>query len=307
MFHLLTHAFFKALLFLGSGSVIHAMGGEQDMRFMGGLKNKIKTTHITFLIGTLAISGMPFFSGMISKDEILTAAYAKNPIFWVIMFLIAMMTAIYMFRLYYLTFHGKFRGTEEQEKHLHESPLSMTLPLILLAIASVTAGFLNLPTIIGHGHFQFLEHWLHSILTDAARERIESRISSISHTTEYILMGATVLMFLAVWFSSHRKYTTKAPVLKDEHEYTGWERLSARKLYIDEIYHAVFVKTVEGMGRAGKFFDKNVLDRTVNFIGDGAEDSGDAFKRLQNGNVEIYVLMMSLAVGIMLFAKFILQ
>ena len=133
MFHLMTHAFFKALLFLGSGSVIHAMSDEQDMRLMGGLKKKIPITHITFLIGTLAISGFPFLSGMISKDEILTNAYGKNPIIWVILFAIAAMTAIYMFRAYYLTFHGEFRGTAEQEKHLHESPKTMTIPLIILA------------------------------------------------------------------------------------------------------------------------------------------------------------------------------
>ena len=120
MFHLMTHAFFKALLFLGSGSVIHAMSNEQDMRLMGGLKKKIPVTHITFLIGTLAISGFPFLSGMISKDEILTNVYGKNPIIWVILFAVAAMTAIYMFRAYYLTFHGEFRGTPEQEKHLHD-------------------------------------------------------------------------------------------------------------------------------------------------------------------------------------------
>lgn len=151
MFHLMTHAFFKALLFLGSGSVIHAMSGEQDMRFMGGLKDKIKITHITFLIGTFAIAGMPLFSGMISKDEILVNTFAKHPAFWVVLFAVAAMTAIYMFRLYYLTFHGSFRGTKEQEHHLHESPSNMTIPLIVLAILSIVGGFINLPHIIGHG------------------------------------------------------------------------------------------------------------------------------------------------------------
>jgi NADH-quinone oxidoreductase subunit L len=153
MFHVMTHAFFKALLFLGAGSVIHAMSNEQDMRFMGGLKKYIPITHATFLIGTLAISGFPLLSGMISKDEILVAAFAKNPVYWVILFALAAMTATYMFRLYYLTFHGEFRGTEDQKHHLHESPSNMTLPLIVLAILSVLGGFINLPHFIGHGHY----------------------------------------------------------------------------------------------------------------------------------------------------------
>ena len=131
MFHLMTHAFFKALLFLGAGSVIHAMSGEQDMRFMGGLKSKIPVTYWTFLIGTLAIAGIPPLSGMISKDEILVALWAKSPVVWGLTLFSAALTGIYMFRLLFLTFFGNFRGTEEQKHHLHESPISMTLPLVV--------------------------------------------------------------------------------------------------------------------------------------------------------------------------------
>src|SRR5574343_102045 len=145
MFHLMTHAFFKALLFLGAGSVIHAMSGEQDMRFMGGLKSKIPVTYWTFLIGTLAIAGIPPLSGMISKDEILVALWAKSPIVWGLTLFSAALTGIYMFRLLFLTFFGEFRGTEEQKHHLHESPWVMTLPLVVLAVLSVVGGFINLP------------------------------------------------------------------------------------------------------------------------------------------------------------------
>ncbi|OCA70368.1 NADH-quinone oxidoreductase subunit L [Chryseobacterium contaminans] len=307
MFHVMTHAFFKALLFLGAGSVIHAMSNEQDMRFMGGLKKYIPLTHATFLIGTLAISGFPLLSGMISKDEILVAAFAKNPVYWVILFVLAAMTATYMFRLYYLTFHGEFRGTEEQKHHLHESPSNMTLPLIVLAILSVVGGFINLPHFIDHGHYAKLMEWLKPVLTEQSYSQMEATLSGVPFNTEMILLAATVLMFFSVWFIVRNTYVKKKKMAVAEENYTGWEKLSAKKLYVDELYNALIVKTVEGLGRGGKMFDKGILDRFVNFVGDGAEDSGKAMKRVQNGNVETYILIMSLAVGIILIVNFLLQ
>ncbi|MBW8362898.1 MAG: NADH-quinone oxidoreductase subunit L [Kaistella sp.] len=301
MFHLMTHAFFKALLFLGSGSVIHAMSGEQDMRFMGGLKKKIPITHITFLIGTLAISGFPFLSGMISKDEILTNVYGNNPLLWILLFVVAAMTAIYMFRAYYLTFHGEFRGTDEQKKHLHESPLNMTLPLMVLAVLSIVGGFINLPHFIGHGNYAKLDHWLHTLFAT------DIQLAEVPFNTEMILLAATVVMFFTVWFIVKNIYVNKKKLPLADEEYEGWERLSNKKLFIDELYDATFVKLTEGFGVGGNMFDKNILDRFVNFIGIGAEDSGRAAKRLQNGNVENYVLIMSLAIGIILIVNFILQ
>ncbi|UTX47990.1 NADH-quinone oxidoreductase subunit L [Chryseobacterium sp. MA9] len=307
MFHVMTHAFFKALLFLGAGSVIHAMSNEQDMRFMGGLKKYIPLTHATFLIGTLAISGFPLLSGMISKDEILVAAFAKNPVYWVILFVLAAMTATYMFRLYYLTFHGEFRGTEEQKHHLHESPSNMTLPLIVLAVLSVIGGFINLPHFIGHGHYAKLMEWLKPVLTEQSYSQMEATLSGVPFNTEMILLAATVIMFFSVWFIVRNTYVSKKKMAVAEENYTGWEKLSAKKLYVDELYNALIVKTVEGLGRGGKMFDKGILDRFVNFVGDGAEDSGKAMKRVQNGNVETYILIMSLAVGIILIVNFLLQ
>ena len=307
MFHVMTHAFFKALLFLGAGSVIHAMSNEQDMRFMGGLKKYIPITHATFLIGTLAISGFPLLSGMISKDEILVAAFAKNPMYWVILFILAAVTATYMFRLYYLTFHGEFRGTEDQKHHLHESPSNMTLPLIVLAILSVLGGLINLPHFIGHGHYAKLMEWLKPTLTEESFNQMEVTLSGVPFGTEMILLGATVLMFFCVWFIVKNTYVNKKKQALAEEQYTGWEKLSAKKLYIDELYNALIVKTVEGLGRGGKMFDKGILDRFVDFVGEGAEDSGKAMKRIQNGNVENYILIMSLAVGIILIVNFILQ
>ncbi|MGZ5210708.1 MAG: NADH-quinone oxidoreductase subunit L [Kaistella sp.] len=301
MFHLMTHAFFKALLFLGSGSVIHAMSGEQDMRFMGGLKKKIPITHITFLIGTLAISGFPFLSGMISKDEILTNVYGKNPILWVILFVVATLTAIYMFRAYYLTFHGEFRGTEEQKHHLHESPSNMTIPLIVLAVLSVVGGFINLPHFIGHGNYAELADWMKSIYV------YDVELPEVAFGTEMILLGLTVLMFFTVWFVVKNIYVNKKKMALPDEKYTGWERLSNRKLFLDELNNATFVRFIEGLGVGGNMFDKGVLNRFVDFIGSGAEDSGRAAKKLQNGNVENYVLIMSLAIGIILIVNFILQ
>lgn len=301
MFHLMTHAFFKALLFLGSGSVIHAMSGEQDMRLMGGLKKKIPITHFTFLIGTLAISGFPFLSGMISKDEILTNVYGKNPLLWAVLFIVATMTAIYMFRAYYLTFHGEFRGSEEQKHHLHESPKTMTIPLIILAVLSILGGFINLPHFIGHGHYAKLADWLKSIYV------YDVSLPEVKFGTEMILLGLTLVMFFTVWYIVKNIYVNKKKMALPEEKYTGWERLSNKKLFLDEIYNATFVKMTEGLGIGGNMFDKGVLNRFVEFIGTGAEDSGRAAKRLQNGNVENYVLIMSLAIGIILIVNFLLQ
>lgn len=303
MFHVMTHAFFKALLFLGSGSVIHAMGGEQDMRYMGGLKKYIPTTHWTFLIGTLAISGMPLFSGMISKDEILVSAYAKNPVFWGILFVLAAVTATYMFRLYYLTFHGNFRGTEEQKHHLHESPINMTLPLMVLAVLSVLGGFFNLPHFIGHGHYSFLNEWLRPVITEQGMKMHEVSVGTIDFTTEMILLGLTITMFFVVWFLVKNTYVNKGKLPLAE--YSGWEKLSAKTLYDNKIYNALFVKTAEGLGKVFKIFDKNALDTSVDFIGEGAENSGKVMKRLQNGSVENYILVMALAIGVILMVSFV--
>ena len=300
MFHLMTHAFFKALLFLGAGSVIHAMSGEQDMRFMGGLKSKIPVTYWTFLIGTLAIAGIPPLSGMISKDEILVALWAKSPVIWGLTLFSAALTGIYMFRLLFLTFFGNFRGTEEQKHHLHESPISMTLPLVVLAILSVVGGFINLPHFIGHGEYQNLAHWLEPLYVYGAKH------AEVPFNIEMILLAITLVMVAAVFFIVRYIYVTKNKMAQPEENYKGWERLSAKKLLIDELYNATVVKPVEGLGKGTRMFDK-LMDRFFNFVGFGAVDSGRAFKKFQNGNVENYVLIMSLAIGLILIVNFLLQ
>lgn len=300
MFHLMTHAFFKALLFLGAGSVIHAMSGEQDMRFMGGLKSKIPVTYWTFLIGTLAIAGIPPLSGMISKDEILVALWSKSPVIWGLTLFSAALTGIYMFRLLFLTFFGNFRGTEEQKHHLHESPISMTLPLVVLAVLSVVGGFINLPHFIGHGEYQNLAHWLEPLYVYGAKH------AEVPFNIEMILLAITLVMVAAVFFIVRNIYVTKNKMAQPEENYKGWERLSAKKLLIDELYNATVVKPVEGLGKGTRMFDK-LMDRFFNFVGFGAVESGRSFKKFQNGNVENYVLIMSLAIGLILIVNFLLQ
>ena len=300
MFHLMTHAFFKALLFLGAGSVIHAMSGEQDMRFMGGLKSKIPVTYWTFLIGTLAIAGIPPLSGMISKDEILVALWAKSPIVWGLTLFSAALTGIYMFRLLFLTFFGTFRGTEEQKHHLHESPVSMTLPLVVLAVLSVVGGFINLPHFLGEGSSQKLAHWLHAIYVPGIEH------AEVDFGTEMILLTITLIMVAVVFFVVRNIYVTKNKMALPDENYKGWERLSNKKLLVDELYNATVVKPVEGLGKGTRMFDK-LLDKFFNFVGLGAVDSGKAFKKFQNGNVENYVLIMSLAIGLILIVNFLLQ
>src|SRR6202007_1248190 len=184
VFHVTTHAFFKALLFLGAGSVIHAMGGEQDIRRMGGLKKALPITFMTMILGTIAISGVPPFSGFFSKDEMLAHVYEYSPVLWFIGSVTSMLTAFYMFRMMFLTFWGSFRGTHEQEHHLHESPKSMTVPLIVLATLSVIGGALGLP------EFWHMKNWMSENLNSVI---IRKNPSILSHDTEWFLMGLAVV------------------------------------------------------------------------------------------------------------------
>ncbi|MFV0605825.1 MAG: NADH-quinone oxidoreductase subunit L, partial [Niabella sp.] len=190
VFHVMTHAFFKALLFLGSGSVIHAMGGEQDMRKMGGLSKYMKITNITFLIGCFAIAGIPGFSGFFSKDEILAGAFAKSPLLWGLGVFGALLTAFYMFRLYATTFKGSFRGTQEQEHHLHESPSAITIPLIVLAILSAIGGFVGIPEFMVQGAHS-LKNFLQPIFADSYAVL---PVHEVSHSQEWMLLAISSVL-----------------------------------------------------------------------------------------------------------------
>ena len=297
VFHVMTHAFFKALLFLGAGSVIHAMGGEQDMRNMGGLKKHMGTTHMTFLLGCLAIAGMPPFSGFFSKDEILAAAYANNPVLWGIGVITAMMTAFYMFRLYGMTFLGKFRGTHEQEHHLHESPVAITIPLIILAILAVIGGWVGIPEIFMHGGHR-LEAFLEPIFTqsDAITTKHE-----LSHNTEYTLMIVSVagaLIALAYAWNKFSKYE------KTDKESTGITKILENKWYVDELYNGIIVSPLRSLSAFfNNIIEKKVIDGLVNGTGKAVNYGSRQLRWLQSGQVGAYVLLM--VIGILIL--FIIQ
>ena len=297
VFHVMTHAFFKALLFLGAGSVIHAMSGEQDIRNMGGLKKYMSVTHITFLLACLAIAGMPPFSGFFSKDEILAAAFTKNPLLWGVGVAGAIMTAFYMFRLYAMTFLGKFRGTHEQEHHLHESPKAITIQLIILAILSVVGGLVGIPEIFMHGGHR-LEAFLAPVF---AQSNALTEKHHLSHATEYMLMGVSVgaaLIALLYAWSKFSKYQ------KSEKEETGLAKVLANKWYVDELYDTIIVKPVLAIAKYfNNVFEKKGIDGFVNGVGKAVNYGSRQIRLLQSGQVGIYVLMMVL--GILIF--FIIQ
>jgi NADH-quinone oxidoreductase subunit L len=288
-FHVLTHAFFKALLFLGAGSVIHAMGGEQDMRKMGGLSGKIKITFVTMLVGTIAIAGIPPFSGFFSKDEILAAAFAHSTTFYVVGVITAMLTSFYMFRMMYLTFWGKFRGTHEQEHHLHESPPSMTIPLIVLAILSAVGGMIGVPAVMG-GHHE-LGAYLAPVFEASHKILGEHELAA---STEWLLMGLSVGGALIAMIYAYVKYVKNAHVpVEDTEERSLLANLSYHKFYVDEIYDFLIRRPLDAI--SGFFYnvvERLGIDGLVNDIGKGTLESSKALRLLQTGNVGFYIFMM---------------
>ncbi|MFN5134321.1 MAG: NADH-quinone oxidoreductase subunit L, partial [Chitinophagaceae bacterium] len=292
VFHVMTHAFFKALLFLGAGSVIHAMHHEQDIRKMGGLSKKLPITHWTFFIGCVAIAGIPPFSGFFSKDEILIGAYVHNPVLYWIGLGGALMTAFYMFRLYAMTFRGTFRGTHEQEHHLHESPWQMTVPLIVLAFLAAVAGFVGIPELFAHDAHK-LEHYLAPVFAESTKR---AAAHSISHTQEYILLAVSISLILIAIIYAWSRYSKK-PETADA---TGFGKTLANKWYVDELYDAIISKPLNGFGVfANKFIEKSGIDGIVNGVGKSVHWGSRQLRLLQSGQVGAYVLWMVL--GILLF------
>jgi len=293
LFHVITHAFFKALLFLGAGSVIHAMSNEQDLRSMGGLRKQLPITYITMLVGTIAISGIPPLSGFFSKDEILAYAFAENKFLWIGGFIAALFTAFYMFRLLFLTFFGKFRGTFDQAKHLHESPVSMKFPLIVLAILSLVGGFLNVPAALGGS--SSLALFLAPIFSDSVAL---SKPFHLDHSTEYVLMALSAIAAIGMAVYAYIQYVQKEVIpYPDNVERSFLSRLSYNKFYVDEIYNALVVKPLNSIST---FFyqivDKSGIDGIVNGLGKGVNESGKMLRLLQSGNVGFYIFLMVLGV-----------
>jgi NADH-quinone oxidoreductase subunit L len=295
VFHVMTHAFFKALMFLGSGSVIHAMGGEQDIRNMGGLSKKLKITFITFLIGCIAIAGIPPFSGFFSKDAILLSAFEKNPVLYGIALFTALLTAFYMFRLLFITFSGKFRGTHEQEHHLHESPAAMTVPLIILAVLSIIGGFVGIPEVFMNGGDKLGE-----FLSPVIKPHGEH---TVSHSTEYMLMGIStalvVAMIIFAWFKFRNYQRSEA---------TGLGKVLENKWYVDELYDKVIVNPLHQFGGFLKnIIDNKVVDGLVNGVGRVVNYGSRQMRLLQSGQVGNYVLLMVVSMVVIFAIQFFLR
>ncbi|HEV7517752.1 MAG TPA: NADH-quinone oxidoreductase subunit L [Thermoanaerobaculia bacterium] len=300
IFHLMTHAFFKALLFLGSGSVIHAMGGEQDMRKMGGLKKALPITWATFVIGALALSGFPGFSGFFSKDAILAAAAGSGH--WGLYFvalLTALLTAFYMFRAVFLTFYGDFRGTEEQRHHLHESPPSMTLPLVILAIGAVAAGWVGITFVPGWERFQrFL---LPTIYDIAGHKRVEPELGRAG---EYGLMGLAIVFAVGGIYLAYRIYggfggnrgAERGAAWEAGHP--GVQRVLANKYWVDEIYDRLIVRPLAWTSRVilWKTVDNIVIDGAVKAAAFLTDVTGHAGRLTTTGNIRNYALYFFLGI-----------
>jgi NADH-quinone oxidoreductase subunit L len=259
IFHLMTHAFFKGLLFLAAGSVIHAVSGEQDMRKMGALSKKIPITYWTMLIAALAIAGIFPFAGFISKDLILGKAYEKDALLWAIGYFTAGMTAFYMFRLIFMTFHGTSRVDHEAEHHIHESPKSMLVPLVILAALSIVGGWVSWPEIFG-GNSHFI-NFLSTVVAVPHEARMEPLKGASSRLGELHLMllseGLVILGILFAWYLYVKRTDLPAKIAK---AFGGFYRLVYNKYYVDQLYDAMFVNRAKDLGLALGAFDRNVID-----------------------------------------------
>lgn len=288
VFHVITHAFFKALLFLGSGSVIHGMGGEQDIRRMGGLKKYMPTTHLTFLIGTIAISGIPPLAGFFSKDQIIAVAFEENKIVFVLLSAASALTAFYMFRLYFLTFHGKFRGTHDQEHHLHESPKVMTIPLVVLAVLSIFGGLIGFPHALGHTiHFT---HWLDHFL----ERTIEMPFMDMTLSVELILMLVATLIAALSIYVAYNKYVQKGELaLEDDEIESSTHKTLAAKYYFDEIYDALIRKPIDALSAfLQKVIEPTFIEGLVKVVSNIPSNLGGVAKLAQNGKMVMAIFAM---------------
>ncbi|WP_333877211.1 NADH-quinone oxidoreductase subunit L [Flavobacterium sp.] len=293
VFHVITHAFFKACLFLGSGSVIHGLHGEQDMRNMGGLRKAMPITFWTMMISTLAIAGIFPFAGFWSKDEILMVAFEHNKVLYVIASIASIMTAFYMFRLMYLTFFREFRGTEEQKNHLHESPSLITIPLIILAVLAVIGGAINLPGSM------WLTHFLEPILGKHEAHALG--------THEFMLMGVALVGALVGILWANAKYIKQAFVPKSDAEITGFNKTIYDKYYVDEFYTFLIVKPINGLSNFFRTTLEPALGKVVFSFGSLANGLGTQGKKIQNGNIGLYLFVFVIGVCAIITYLFIAQ
>jgi len=294
VFHVITHAFFKACLFLGSGSVIHALHGEQDMRNMGGLRKAMPITFWTMMISTLAIAGIFPFAGFWSKDEILMVAFEHNKVLWIVASIASIMTAFYMFRLMYLTFFKEFRGTEEQKHHLHESPSLITIPLVILSILALVGGAINLPGSM------WLNHFLEPILS--AKHEAHHLGSQ-----EFMLMGIALAgaVFGILW--AYTKYIKQGFVPKEDTAITGFSKTIYNKYYVDEFYTFLIVKPLNSLSNFFRTTLEPALGKVVYGFGTVANGIGTQGKKLQTGSIGLYLFAFVIGVVAIVSYLFIAQ
>jgi NADH-quinone oxidoreductase subunit L len=309
IFHLMTHAFFKGLLFLAAGSVIHAMGGQQDMRQMGGLRKKIPWTYWTMLIGTLAIAGIPGFAGFFSKDEILSAAYTSpygSKLLWAVGIFSALLTSFYMFRLIFMTFCGTPRY-DEHETHVHESPGNMLTPLVILAVLSIVGGWFAAPAL--WGGVDSFEHFLAPVFasaTSGAEPTSAADIAaaaSLEHQLMIAAIAAALLgLFLAWWMYIRRPDQSK----KLAESLSAPYRLLLGKYYVDELYGAVIVRPLVWISRNVLWhgIDERLIDGTVNGVADTSRHIGDSVRQTESGNARSYAAWI--VVGAVAFTSLLL-
>lgn len=299
VFHVITHAFFKACLFLGSGSVIHALHGEQDMRKMGGLRKVMPITFATMLISTLAISGIFPFAGFWSKDEILLVAFQNHHIafakvLWVVASIASIMTAFYMFRLMYLTFFRDFRGTEEQKHHLHESPSLITFPLIILAVLATIGGAINLPG------SNWLNHFLEPILvTKHAHHALGAQ--------EYMLMAVALVGAIIGIVWAYSKYIKQAFVPKEDSAITGFSKTIYNKYYVDEFYTFLIVKPLNGLSNFFRTTLEPALGKVVYGFGSVANGLSNQGRKLHTGSIGLYLFAFVIGVCAIIIYLFLAQ
>jgi len=294
IFHVMTHAFFKALLFLGAGSVIHALSGEQDIRNMGGLKKHLPLTFLTMAAAVLAISGIPPFSGFFSKDEILAAAFADNRILWPIAVVTSLLTVFYMFRMMYVAFYGKERASEELMAKIHESPNNMIIPLVILAILSTVGGLICIPDSLG-GHHMMAE-FLYPVFAGSSTI---IKHHHLNHTTDYEIMGVVFVMTVILIWMARNYYVTKYNIPKDDYEIKGFKRLVLRKFYVDELYQFIIVKPLYSISEMfHDVIERMGIDRLINEMGNSVILGSRGARHLQNGGIGYYIFAM--VIGIIL-------
>ncbi len=297
VFHIVTHSFFKALLFLGAGSVIHALSGEQDMRYMGSLKNKIPITYWTFLIACLAIAGIPGLSGFFSKDEILAQTFANGHYFlWALATITAGLTSFYMFRVLFMTFFGESRMKPDVAKHVHESPATMTFPMIVLAILSIFGGYIGVPAILGGSNN--IEHFLHTSFYYGHSSAHHA--AHLSHGTEFMLMGIAVLVGLAGIYTAFLMYVKSKSIPENlANSFPLLHKLFYNKWYVDEIYEAIFEKPGNFLGSIlWVVWDELIVDGIVMGVVNCIKGIGYGLRFFQTGSIQYYAVSLLLGIAI---------